>query len=126
MKHIKLLTIGLAAATSLFLAGCSEGDHAGPDHRTDHADHDHSGDVAGKVADSAGAELTVIENPTAAQLAAAKPYLLETCIVSDEELGDMGEPVVLIVGNQQVKLCCDSCLSDLKKDSAKLLAKLSK
>lgn len=136
MKNIKqtLLALGLAAVSPLFLAGCGEGEHAGHDHDHDHdhADHDHSHD-AKEVADtavtnaaSAAVMLAVIEKPTAEQLAAAKPYPLETCLVSDEKLGEMGEPIVLLVGDQQIKLCCDHCLPDMKKDTAKLLAKLNK
>ncbi|HAV64708.1 MAG TPA: hypothetical protein DCY13_20370 [Verrucomicrobiales bacterium] len=137
MKNIKstFLALGLAAATSFFLAGCGEGDHAGHDHDHDGAGHDHASetgkaatDAAGKLADAAGSAvaLAIVEKPTAEQLAAAKPYTLETCLVSDEKLGEMGEPLVLVVGNQQVKLCCDHCLPDLKKDAAKLVAKLNK
>lgn len=155
MKHIKklILTLGLAASTSLFLTGCSESeqashghdhDHDGDDHGTEHAAHDTDGDahqsegedtdatktagavgdVAGKVADVAAA-IQLIEKPTKEQIAAAKPYKLETCIMSGEELGSMGDPIMLLVGDQQIKLCCDSCLDDLKADPAKALAKLS-
>lgn len=145
MKNIKnsLLTLGLAASTSLFLAGCAEGDHAGHDH--DHGDHAHAegashdedaedhadGDAteaiaaaAGKVADAAST-MAVIEEPTEEQLKGTKEYTLKTCLVSGEELGSMGDPLVVLVGNQQVKLCCEHCVPDLKKDTAKLMAKLS-
>lgn len=137
MKKIKqtLLALGLAAGTTLFLAGCSEGDHAGHDHGHDHDGHSHAegeahqaadgaSAVAGKVGETAAA-MAVIEKPSAEQLAAAKPYTLDTCVVSGEKLGGMGEPVVLLVGDQQVKMCCDHCLPDLKKDPAKFVAKLT-
>jgi hypothetical protein len=142
MKTIKntLLTLGLAASTALFFAGCSEGDHAGHDHDghdhgTEEAAHDgeHGSEsktasvateVAGKVAETVAA-IKVIENPTAEQIAAAKPYTLKTCVMSGEELGSMGDPIVLVVGDQQFKLCCDGCIDDLKADPAKALAKLS-
>lgn len=54
----------------------------------------------------------------------AKPYPLEVCIVSDEKLGSMGDPVVLAHEGQEVKFCCDSCTPKFKKDPAKYLAKL--
>ena len=142
VKHLKplVLSCGLAAATTLFFTGCGPGNQAHDhdhdhDHGHGHGQHDHAahddgapapGDalraVAGKVADAAG--LVLIENPTAEQLAAAKPYPLDTCLVAGEKLGEMGDPVVLVVGNQQVKLCCDGCLPDLKKNPAEFLAKL--
>jgi hypothetical protein len=131
-----VLGLGLAVATSFFLAGCGPGDHAGHDHDHDH-DHDHAGhdhhdastagDALGTAAGSVSnaAALVIIEKPTAEQLAAAKPYPLDTCLVAGEKLGEMGEPMVLVVGNQQVKLCCDACLPDLKENPAKFLAKLN-
>ena len=140
----RTLTLGMAAATALFLAGCGDGTHAtvhDPDdhnHGTEHAGLDQDGaghhaegedsdavktDVTGKLAETAGA-LAIIEKPTAEQLASARPYTLETCVVSEEELGAMGDPLVLVVGNQQVKLCCKDCLSELKEDTAKHLARL--
>lgn len=127
-----LLGLGLATTTSLFLAGCGPGNHAGHDHDHEHADHDHGTtspagpSVVQAVTDKVteGAALVIIEKPTAEQLAAAKPYPLDTCLVAGEKLGEMGEPLVLIVGNQQVKLCCEHCLPELKEKTAEMLAKL--
>jgi hypothetical protein len=56
---------------------------------------------------------------------AGKPYPLATCVVSDEKLGSMGEPYVFVHEGQQIKLCCDGCLKDFKKEPAKYLAKLT-
>ena len=55
-----------------------------------------------------------------------KPYLLDTCIVSDEKLGaDPGmKPHTFVHEGREVKLCCKSCLKDFKKDSAKFIAKI--
>ena len=56
---------------------------------------------------------------------AAKPYPLDTCIVSGMTLGDMGKPVSVIIDGQEYKLCCGSCARKLKADPtkfAKLLA----
>lgn len=55
-----------------------------------------------------------------------KPYPLKTCIVSDEELGSMGKPVVFVHEGQEIKLCCKNCRADFDKDPAKHLAKLKK
>lgn len=55
----------------------------------------------------------------------AKPYPLTICIVSNETLGSMGEPVVLVYEGQEVKFCCEGCVGDFKSDPAKHLAKLT-
>jgi hypothetical protein len=128
MKPIASLALGLAAATALFFAGCKPHDHSHDGH--DHSGHDHSGHDHGKPATDAKTPadpaLAIIEKPTAEQIAAAKPYPLDTCLASGEKLGSMGEPPVYIIAGQQVKLCCAHCLPDLKKDTAKLMAKLAK
>ncbi len=54
----------------------------------------------------------------------AKPYPLKTCVVSDEKLGEMGDPYVFTEKGQEIKLCCKSCLKDFKKDPAKYLKKV--
>jgi hypothetical protein len=56
----------------------------------------------------------------------AKAYPLKTCVVSDEKLGDMGDPYVFTHNGQEVKLCCKSCLKDFNKDSAKYMKKIAK
>ena len=54
-----------------------------------------------------------------------KPYPLTTCVVSGEKLSaDMGDPYVFIHDGQEVKLCCQSCLKDFKKDPAKYLKQI--
>ena len=41
----------------------------------------------------------------------AKPYPLETCVVSGEKLGEMGAPSVFIYQGQEIKFCCPMCKS---------------
>ena len=53
-----------------------------------------------------------------------KPYKPDTCIVSDEKLGEMGEPFVFTHEGQEIKLCCKSCKKKFDKDPAKYLKKL--
>jgi len=61
----------------------------------------------------------------AAVIAARKPgYTLETCPVSGEKLGSMGEPVDIVIANRLVRLCCKGCVAEARKDPAKVLAKL--
>ena len=55
---------------------------------------------------------------------AAKPYPLKTCVVSDEKLGEMGNPYVFTHEGREIKLCCKNCLKDFKKDSAKYIKKI--
>ena len=58
--------------------------------------------------------------------AAAKPYPLDTCIVSDEKLGadpDM-KPYVFVHEGQEIKLCCKSCKKKFDKEPEKYMKKL--
>ena len=55
-----------------------------------------------------------------------KPYTLKKCVVSDEELDEKGsmKPYVFTHEGRQIKLCCESCLPDFKKDPAKYIKKI--
>lgn len=53
-----------------------------------------------------------------------KPYKPDTCIVSDEKLGEMEDPFVFTHEGQEIKLCCKSCNKKFDKDPAKYLKKL--
>lgn len=53
-------------------------------------------------------------------------YPLDTCVVSGEKLGSMGEPFVITHEGTEVRFCCDGCLPKFKKDPATYLAKLKK
>jgi len=55
----------------------------------------------------------------------AKPYPLEKCVVSDEKLGEMGKPVVLVHEGQEMKFCCKDCVKEFQKEPAKFLKKLA-
>lgn len=58
-------------------------------------------------------------------IADQKPfYLLDTCVVSGESLGEMGEPVDFVYGNRLIRLCCKGCIDEFKKQPAQYLAKL--
>ncbi len=52
-----------------------------------------------------------------------KPYPLKTCIISGEELGSMGKPVVVVHKGQEVKFCCKSCIKDFNKDPDAIVKK---
>ena len=57
---------------------------------------------------------------------APKPYPLDKCIVSDEKLGEMGEPFAFVHEGQEIKLCCKPCQKDFNKDPKKYLKKIEK
>lgn len=55
----------------------------------------------------------------------AKEYPLKTCVVSDDKLGEMGDPFVIKHEGKEVKLCCKSCKKDFDKDPKKYMKKLA-
>lgn len=60
-----------------------------------------------------------------AKPAKAKPYPLDTCVVSGEKFGgDMGEPFLFTHEGREIKLCCKSCKKDFDKTPAKFVAKV--
>jgi len=44
------------------------------------------------------------------------PYTLDTCPVSGEKLGSMGDPVVRQYEGREVRLCCDGCIKKFEAD----------
>ena len=67
---------------------------------------------------------TLLLGCNSTDLANAKAYPLKTCIVSDNDLYSMGQPVVIVHKGQQIKFCCKPCIKKFKKDPAKYLVKL--
>jgi YHS domain-containing protein len=57
---------------------------------------------------------------------AAKPdnYPLDTCVVSGQKLGAMGEAVKYDHKGREVRFCCQGCIAKFNKDPEKYLAKL--
>ena len=53
-----------------------------------------------------------------------KPYTPDTCIVTDNRLGSMGDPVRLVHDGQEVKFCCQPCVAKFQADPQKYLNKL--
>lgn len=51
-------------------------------------------------------------------------YPLSTCIVADEALGSMGEPIEYLWGTRLYRLCCGGCKKAVQKNSDELWAKL--
>lgn len=51
-------------------------------------------------------------------------YPLQTCAISGEALGGMGETINYVIGNRLIKLCCKGCKKKVAKDPLAFLAKL--
>ncbi len=56
----------------------------------------------------------------------AKPYPINTCIVSGEKLGEMGKIPSIVYKGQEIKFCCKDCVKDFNKDPEKFMKKLAK
>jgi len=81
------------------------------------------GDCAGKVkADPK----KYIETVRAAVIKKQSPdYPMETCPMTGEKLGAMGEPIQLVYGTRLVKLCCKGCVKSFHKNPAKAMEKIN-
>ena len=57
-----------------------------------------------------------------------RPYPLEICIVSDEQLDEHGamKPFAFPYRGQEFKICCKSCKPEFDKEPAKFVTKLAK
>jgi hypothetical protein len=73
----------------------------------------------------ATASLFLFNDATAQAAEKAKPYPLKKCVVSDEDLGSMGDPYVFTHKGQEVKLCCKGCLKDFNKNPDKFVKKMA-
>ena len=71
-----------------------------------------------------------VSKADAALIAKARTnYPLKTCLVSDEDLGSMGEATAYVhreagKPDRVVFFCCDGCIDDFKKEPAKYLKKV--
>jgi len=45
-------------------------------------------------------------------------YPLENCVISEEPLGSMGDPIEILHGVTLVRLCCKGCVKSFEKDPA--------
>ena len=51
-------------------------------------------------------------------------YPLDTCVVSGEKLGGMGDPVKYDYKGREVRFCCQGCVKTFEKEPAKYLKKI--
>lgn len=54
------------------------------------------------------------------------PYLLDTCPVSGQKLGSMGDPIVKTIEGREVRFCCGGCVDRFEADTAKYFAEIDK
>lgn len=54
------------------------------------------------------------------------PYLLDTCPVSGQKLGSMGDPLVKTIEGREVRFCCGGCVGRFEADTAKHFAEIDK
>jgi len=63
----------------------------------------------------------------AAAIAAQMPYYpLTDCLISDEALGSMGDPIDLVHNGRLARMCCKGCVKSFQKDPAKYFATVDK
>lgn len=72
-----------------------------------------------------GASLVACKGPGASG-AGPRPYPLDTCIVTDNALGSMGDPITKVYGDQEVSFCCKPCVAEFEADQEHFLAKLKR
>lgn len=77
---------------------------------------------AGKFAKDPASVLAKLDKAMIEQQRAAYP--LNTCVISGEELGGMGDPVEKLYMNRLVRFCCERCVGKFEKDLAGGMAKL--
>ena len=53
-----------------------------------------------------------------------KPYPLDTCIVTDNALGSMGDIITKTHGDQEIKFCCKPCVKKFDANPEKYLKKI--
>ena len=72
-----------------------------------------------------GLTLAACSSPEPVQAAGkGKPYPLQKCLVSGNDLDSMGGPVSKVYNGQEIKFCCKPCVKKFEANQAKYLAKL--
>ncbi len=81
--------------------------------------------VLGLTLAACSAPAALQSSPVAVQTAAkVKPYPLDTCLVTGNDLDSMGGEIVRIYDGQQIKFCCKPCIKKFEANKPKYLAKL--
>ena len=51
-------------------------------------------------------------------------FPLDTCVVTGEALGSMGDPIILNHEGREIRLCCKGCVKKFKNDTDTYIAKI--
>ena len=128
MKTNKLKWFGLSVATALLIGGCGNQEPASPSGSAETPESQSREGLSGMMNEAESAAGKMAESGEAAAEAMAdtvEVYPLKVCVVSGEELGSMGDPVVIEHEGTTVKFCCKNCVPDFKEDPSKYLSKLT-
>jgi hypothetical protein len=92
------------------------------------ANHDHAKSAA-PAAPATGSLVAPTDKDAAWLAQARKAYPLKTCVISQEDLGSMGDPTEWIYRaegkpDRLVRFCCNGCLKSFKKDPAAALKRI--
>jgi hypothetical protein len=110
--------IGLGCAFALVLAlGCSAEKKVEPVPAEQHSHDTHTTTEKADM-NEAFAELSEVDRKAA--------EAQKTCPVSGQPLGSMGTPIKVTVEGQDVFVCCEGCIDELKSNFAEYKAKLDK
>lgn len=60
----------------------------------------------------------------ATSVGGTKPYPLKTCIVTENDLGSMGDETRIVYQGQEIKFCCKPCEAKFLGNPAKYLARI--
>lgn len=74
---------------------------------------------------AADAPAKPVAEKKAADKGPAKSYPLDVCLVTDNDLGSMGDEQVMVYEGQTIKFCCKPCEKKFLKNPAKYLEKLA-
>ena len=70
--------------------------------------------------------LCVVSCAGSSERAGAASYPLDTCIVSGNRLGSMGDPITKVYDGREVKFCCAPCVEEFEASPKEFLEKLPK
>lgn len=71
-----------------------------------------------------GSTLLLLNMPAPSRASETKPYPLQTCLVTGNELGSMGKVIAKTYAGREIKLCCKPCVKKFDASPAKYLVKL--
>lgn len=113
MRCLYLLLPAFAFASSMLLVGCNNSDKSKPKS-------DQHADSKGQSEEIKTARAKL--SPEDRKLVDAQEYC---AVMNDTHLGEMGEPLKVLVKDQPVFLCCKGCQKKALADPEKTLAKVA-